>query len=51
MQASRLRKINNIVEDHGEDQFAKGQRFRVLRASPEPGMQLMEAIDSIGDFF
>jgi hypothetical protein len=43
--------MDNIVGDHGKNQFANGQSCRVLRTSPEPGMQLMEAIDSIGDFF
>jgi hypothetical protein len=43
--------MNNIVEDHGKNQFANGQSRRDLRVSPEPRMQLMEAIDSTGDFF
>ena len=42
-----------IIEDSGEERFANGQNSRDLRAGSDAGeleTQLMEAIDSIGDF-
>jgi hypothetical protein len=45
--------MDNIIEDNQEDQFANGQSSRDLRVSSDAmdlEIQLMEAIDNIGDF-
>jgi hypothetical protein len=45
--------VNNIVEDHGKNQFANGQSSRDLRAGSDASeleTQLMEAIDNVADF-
>jgi hypothetical protein len=45
--------MNNIIEDNEKDQFANGQSNRDLRVSSDAmdlEIQLMEAIDNIGDF-
>jgi hypothetical protein len=45
--------MNNLVEDHRENRFANGQSSHDLRAtlcSAELETQLMEAVDSVGDF-
>ena len=45
--------MSNIVEDHGENRFADAQSSRDLRATlcgAELETQLMEAVDSVGDF-
>jgi hypothetical protein len=47
-------KMNDFTEHRDEDRFANGQSCRDLRVRPDrtqPGFQLMEAIDSISDFF
>ena len=49
----RTLKMNNIVEDHGENRFANGQSSRDLRATlcgAELETQLIEAVDNVGDF-
>jgi hypothetical protein len=46
--------MNDFIEHRDEDQFANGQSCRDLRVSPDltqPVFQMMEAIDSISDFF
>jgi hypothetical protein len=45
--------MNNLVEDHGKNQFANGQGSRDLRAGSDVAeleTQLMEAIDNVADF-
>jgi hypothetical protein len=45
--------MDNIIDDCDEDQFANGQSRRDLRGcwdARELKTQLMEAIDSVGDF-
>jgi hypothetical protein len=45
--------MNNIVEDHGRNQFANNQSSRDLRAGSDAAelkTQLMEAIDNVADF-
>jgi hypothetical protein len=54
MQAPAGGKMNDFIEQRDEDQFANGQSCRDLRVSPDltqPGFELMEAINSISDFF
>jgi hypothetical protein len=43
--------MDKFVENNGEMQFANSQSSRDLRASSEPGTQLMEAIDTPATFF
>ena len=53
IQAPRARKVNDIVEDHGNNQFANGQSSRDLRAGSDASelkTQLVEAIDNVADF-
>ena len=45
--------MNTIIKNKDEDQFANGQNSRDLRVSSDAmdlEIQLMEAIDNIGDF-
>jgi hypothetical protein len=54
MQPPAGRRMNDFIEARDEDQFANGQSCRDLRVSSEltqPGFELMEAINSISDFF
>jgi hypothetical protein len=41
--------MTDIVEDHDNNQFAKGQSCRDLRVSPEPGMANRSNRQYIGD--